>query len=91
MIGAYVTLYQGVTLGAWAFPRDEHGSLIRNQKRHPTIEDNVSIYSSATVLGGDTVIGRNSRIGAGVSINRSVPPNTVVTNEKPSLRFREAG
>ncbi|MCL4110389.1 UNVERIFIED_CONTAM: hypothetical protein GTU68_025401 [Idotea baltica] len=81
VIGAYVTLYQGVTLGAWTFPRDEHGNLIHN----------VSIYSSATVLGGDTVIGRNSRIGAGVSINRSVPPNTVVTNEKPSLRFREAG
>lgn len=91
VIGAYVTLYQGVTLGAWTFPRDENGNLIRNQKRHPTIEDNVSIYSSATVLGGDTVIGRNSRIGAGVSINRSVPPNTIVTNEKPSLRFREAG
>jgi serine O-acetyltransferase len=90
-IGSNVTLYQGVTLGAWTFPRDEQGNLIRNQKRHPTIEDNVAIYSSATVLGGDTIIGRNSRIGAGVSINRSVPPNTLVTNEKPSLRFREAG
>ena len=90
-IGSHVTLYQGVTLGARTFPRDLAGNLIRNQKRHPTLQDNVVVYSNATVLGGKTTIGTNSRIGANVSINRSVPPNTLVTNEKPSLRFREAG
>ncbi len=48
------------------------------------------IYANATILGGDTIIGRNSIIGASVSLSKSVPPNTVVTIEKPTLRFREA-
>jgi len=89
-IARNVKLYQGVTLGALSFPRDDTGQIVRNQKRHPTIEENVVIYANATVLGGDTIIGANSVIGASVSLNRSVPPNTVVTIEKPSLRFREA-
>jgi serine O-acetyltransferase len=89
-IGSGVTIYQSVTLGAWSFPRDEDGNLIRGQKRHPTIEDNVVIYSNATVLGGTTTVGANSSIGAGVSLSRSVPANTIVTVEKPQLRFREA-
>lgn len=89
-IGSRVTLYQSVTLGAWSFPRDSDGNLIRGQKRHPTIEDNVVIYSNATVLGGTTIIGANSSIGAGVSLSRSVPQNTIVTVERPELRFREA-
>jgi serine O-acetyltransferase len=89
-IGAGVTLYQGVTLGAWSFPRDEDGNLIRGAKRHPTLEDRVTVYSNATILGGTTVIGAGSQIGSSVSLNRSVPPNTVVTIERPSLRFREA-
>lgn len=91
VIGSGVTLYQGVTLGAWSFPRDESGNLIRNQKRHPTLEDNVTVYSNASILGGDTVIGNGSLIGSGVTLSRSVPPNTVVTIEKPSLKFRAAG
>ncbi|APZ91184.1 serine O-acetyltransferase EpsC [Fuerstiella marisgermanici] len=90
-IGAGVTLYQGVTLGAWSFPRDEDGNLIRGEKRHPTLEDNVSVYSNATILGGTTVIGAGSLVGANVVLSRSVMPNTIVTIEKPSLRFREAG
>jgi len=90
VIGTGVTLYQGVTLGAWSFPRDEDGHLIRGAKRHPTLEDNVTIYSNATILGGTTVIGAGSQIGSNVSLNRSVPPNTIVTIERPSLRFREA-
>lgn len=89
-IGTGVTIYQSVTLGAWSFPRDDDGNLIRGEKRHPTIEDNVVIYSNATVLGGTTTIGRNSSIGAGVSLSRSVPANTIVTVERPQLRFREA-
>ncbi|MFN9720185.1 MAG: serine acetyltransferase [Planctomycetota bacterium] len=89
-IGRGVTLYQGVTLGAWSFPRDEDGNLIRGAKRHPTLEDHVTVYSNATILGGTTVIGARSQIGSTVTLSRSVPPNTIVTIEKPSLRFREA-
>jgi serine O-acetyltransferase len=89
-IGVGVTLYQGVTLGAWSFPRDEDGNLIRGARRHPTLEDRVTVYSNATILGGTTVIGAGSQIGSSVSLNRSVPPNTIVTIERPSLRFREA-
>jgi serine O-acetyltransferase len=89
-IAPHVKIYQGVTLGALSFPKDPAGNLIRNQKRHPTIEENTVIYSNASILGGTTVVGANSVIGAGVTLTRSVPPNTVVTIEKPSLRFREA-
>ena len=91
VIGSGVTLYQGVTLGAWSFPRDDDGNLIRGTKRHPTLEDNVTVYSNATILGGTTVVGAGSQIGSSVSLNRSVPPNTIVTIERPSLRFREVG
>jgi len=89
-IAANVKIYQGVTLGALSFPKDTEGNLVRGAKRHPTIEEGVVIYSNATVLGGETVVGRNSVIGAGVSLTRSIGPNTIVTVEKPSLRFREA-
>ena len=87
---AHVKLYQGVTLGALSFPKDDSGQLVRGQKRHPTIEEGVVIYANATVLGGETVIGARSVIGASVSLIQSVPPNTVVTIEKPQLKFREA-
>lgn len=91
-IAAHVTLYQGVTLGAASFPRDDTGEIIRGRKRHPTIEEGVVIYSNASILGGDTVIGANSMIGAGVTIfGKRIPPNTMVTVEKPNLRYREAG
>ncbi|QDU37775.1 Serine acetyltransferase [Maioricimonas rarisocia] len=89
-IAANVKIYQGVTLGALSFAKDGEGRLVRGTKRHPTIEDGVVIYANATILGGDTVIGANSVIGASVSLTKSVPPSTVVTIEKPSLRFREA-
>ncbi|MEX0717476.1 MAG: serine acetyltransferase [Planctomycetaceae bacterium] len=89
-IAARVKLYQGVTLGAISFEKDAQGNIIRGRKRHPTIHEGVVIYANATVLGGKTVVGRNSVIGAGVALNRSVPPNTIVTLEKPQLRFREA-
>jgi serine O-acetyltransferase len=89
-IGSGVTLYQGVTLGAWSFPRDEDGNLIRGTKRHPTLEDRVTVYSNATILGGTTIIGAGSQVGSSVTLSRSIPPNTIVTIEKPSLRFREA-
>ncbi len=90
-IGRGVTLYQGVTLGAWSFPRDDDGNLIRGAKRHPTLEDDVTVYSNATILGGTTVVGAGSQIGSSVTLSRSVGPRTIVTIEKPSLRIREAG
>jgi serine O-acetyltransferase len=89
-IADHVRLYQGVTLGALSFDQDADGNLVRGTKRHPTIERKVVIYANATVLGGHTVVGAHSVLGAGVSVTRSVPANTVVTIEKPSLRFREA-
>ena len=88
-IASRVKLYQGVTLGALSFHKDEQGNIIRGRKRHPTIEEDVVIYANATILGGDTVVGAGSIIGASVSLNKSVPANTIVTIEKPSLRFRE--
>jgi serine O-acetyltransferase len=89
-IASGVKLYQGVTLGALSFAKDEQGNLVRTSKRHPTIEENVVIYANATVLGGTTTIGRNSVIGASASVYESVPPNTVVTLEKPTLKMRQA-
>jgi serine O-acetyltransferase len=79
IIGNDVKLYQGVTLGALSLPRDAQGELIRNRKRHPTIEDHVTIYSGTTILGGDTVIGKGSVIGGNVWLTESVPPGTKVT------------
>ena len=89
-IGSHVTLYQGVTLGAWSFSRDEDGHLIRGTKRHPSLEDRVTVYSNASILGGTTIVGAGSLVGSSVTLSRSVPPNTIVTIEKPSLKFREA-
>lgn len=90
-IGSGVTLYQGVTLGAWSFPRDEDGNLIRGQKRHPTLQDDVVVYSNASILGGTTVVGAGSQIGSGVTLSRTIPARTIVTIEAPTLKFREAG
>ncbi len=87
-IGEHVKLYQGVTLGALSFPRDNEGKIIRDRKRHPTLEDHVIVYANATILGGETVIGRNSVIGSSVWITQSVEPNTVVVLEKPRLSIR---
>jgi serine O-acetyltransferase len=89
-IADHVKLYQGVTLGALSFQTDGQGNLVRGTKRHPTIQRRVVIYANATVLGGATIVGAGAVIGAGVSITKSVPANTIVTVEKPSLRFREA-
>jgi serine O-acetyltransferase len=79
VIGDDVKLYQGVTLGALSMPRDAAGELIREAKRHPTLENNVTIYAGATILGGNTVIGENSTIGSNTWITSSVPANTRVS------------
>ena len=87
-IGEHVKIYQGVTLGAVSFPTDSDGQLVRGQKRHPTIEDNVVVYANATILGGRTVIGHDAVIGSNVWLTRSVDPNTTVVLEKPKLKMR---
>lgn len=79
-IGDRVRLYQGVTIGA-ASLRD--ASALRGRKRHPTIEDDVTIYAGATILGGETVIGRGSVIGGSVFLTESVPPDSRVMAEAP--------
>src|SRR5215813_6637650 len=80
-IGNRVKLYQGVTLGALSFAKDEEGRMVRGKKRHPTIEDDVVIYAGATILGGSTVIGKGAVIGSNVWLTRSVPPNSQIKNE----------
>jgi serine O-acetyltransferase len=87
-IGNHVKIYQGVTLGALSFATDNDGKLVRGHKRHPTIEDGVVIYASATILGGKTVIGHNSVIGSSVWLTHSVAPHATVVMEKPKLRIR---
>ena len=87
-IGEHVKIYQGVTLGALSFATDGKGELVRNMKRHPTIEDRVVLYANATVLGGKTAIGHDSVIGSSVWLTRSVRPHTTVILEKPKLRMR---
>jgi serine O-acetyltransferase len=83
VIGKNVKLYQGVTLGAKSFETDERGTLL-STKRHPDIEDNVIIYSGATILGGNTTVGHDSIIGGNVWLVESVPPYSKVYNNTPS-------
>ena len=83
-IGEDVKIYQGVTLGALSFPRDEsRRTSSATSKRHPTIEDDVVIYANATILGGKTVIGHHSVVGSSAWITRSIAPYTTVTIERP--------
>ncbi len=86
VIGDYVKIYQGATLGALSFPKDERGRIIKGGKRHPTIEDNVTIYAEATIL-GDVVIGKGAVIGGNVWIKESVPPGVTVTSPNPDLVY----
>ncbi|MDQ3000574.1 MAG: serine acetyltransferase [Fibrobacterota bacterium] len=88
VIGRGVKLYQGVTLGALSFPKDQDGNPIKGIKRHPNIEDNVTIYAGATVLGGETTIGKGSVIGGNCWITSSVPPDTVVMSEKAQRKHK---
>jgi serine O-acetyltransferase len=94
IIGNKVTLYHGVTLGAFnPLRRDEDGQLRRGQenKRHPTIEDHVTVYPNATILGGNTHIGHHSVIGGNVWLTRSVAPYSRVTVKDPELFILNAG
>lgn len=88
-IGTNVRIYQGVTLGALSLPKNA-GEQFRGKKRHPTIEDDVIVYSGATILGGETVIGARSVIGGNVWLTESVPPDTMVLMEQPRLIYKSA-
>ena len=87
-IGDNARIYQGVTLGAFS-PR--RGQTIRGTKRHPTLEDDVTIYAGATILGGDTVIGRSSVISGNAYVTESVPPGSRVVPEPPRQEVRRRG
>jgi len=91
VIGDNVKLYQGVTLGALSIQKDAHGRVIRSTKRHPTVENGVTIYANATVLGGQTIVGAGSVIGGSVFITKSVPPGARVGVKAPELRVIEGG
>ena len=77
IIGNNVKIYQGVTLGALSVKKE-----LMNKKRHPTIEDDVTIYAGATILGGETVIGRGCTIGGNTWVTHSIPAGTVLTQER---------
>ena len=82
-IGDHVKMYHGVTLGAKSTSAVEQ---LRGKKRHPTIEDRVTIYPGATILSGETVIGAGSTIGGNVFLMESVPPNSIVIYDAPKMR-----
>lgn len=85
IIGSRVKLYHGVTLGARSFTKDESGNIVKGIKRHPNVEDDVTIYPNSTILGGDTVLGARSTIGANVFLMQSVAPDTLVLRgEQPN-------
>ncbi|MDA0576871.1 MAG: serine acetyltransferase [Verrucomicrobia bacterium] len=83
VLGRRVKLYQGVTLGALSFRKDEEGRLVKGIKRHPNVEHDVVIYAGATILGGETTIGAHSVIGGNVWLTHSVPPHSKVYNQQP--------
>lgn len=87
-IGKHVKLYHGVTLGARSFEFDKDGKIVKGRKRHPQVEDNVTIYPNATILGGKTVIGSGSTIGANVFIMESVSSNTLIAKDSKSDGYR---
>ena len=85
VIGDYVKIYQGVTLGALS---TRGGQKLRSKKRHPTIEDNVTVYSGASILGGETRVGEGAVIGSNAFITSSVPDQTRVSIKNPELLFK---
>ena len=87
IIGNNVKIYQGTTLGAMSFPKDERGRIIKGQKRHPTIEDDVTIYAEATIL-GDITVGKGATIGGNVWVKQPVPAGYTVITANPDLVCR---
>ena len=89
VIGKHVKIYQGVTLGAKSFPKDDKGRVVKGIKRHPNIDDHVTIYAGATIL-GDVTIGAGSIIGGNVWLLESIPPMTVVYQEGGQTHMKSA-
>jgi len=87
IIGAHCKVYQGVTLGARSFERDERGNLKRGVKRHPTLGDHVTVYAGATILGGDTVVGDHCVVAGGVFLSKSVPAGHIACGPRPDIRL----
>ena len=87
VIGDHGKVYQGVTLGARSFEKDEQGQLKRGTKRHPTLGNHVTVYAGATILGGDTVIGDHCVIAGGVFLSKSVPAGHIVAGPRPEIRL----
>ena len=83
ILGNHVKMYQGVGLVAKSLAA---GQQLRGQKRHPTLEDRVTIYAGATIMGGDTVVGEGSTIGANVFLTTSVPPHSLVVQEEANVK-----
>jgi len=84
VIGSHVKLYQGVSLIARSL---SGGQALRGKKRHPTLEDGVTIYAGATIMGGDTVVGAGSTVAASVFLTHSVPPRSLVFYEERQLQM----
>ncbi|MBC3797511.1 serine O-acetyltransferase [Acetobacterium tundrae] len=84
IIGEHVKIYQGVTLGALS---TRGGQKLRGVRRHPCLEDEVTVYSGASILGGDTIVGKGAVIGSNVFITKSVPEGTKVSIKTPELHF----
>jgi len=87
VIGKNVTIYHGVTLGAFS-PYDRENNRFQGKKRHPNVEDDVIIYAGAVILGGDTVIGKGSVIGGNALITKSVKPNSKVYKKNEMTVFK---
>ncbi len=85
-IGSRVKLYHAVTLGARSFQRDNSGRIRKGGKRHPRVEDDVTIYPNSTVLGGETVVGEGTTIGGNVFLTNSVPAHSLVFYEEKQVR-----
>ena len=87
VIGDWVKLYHGVTLGAKSFQKDDSGKILKGTQRHPRVGDRVTIYPNSTVLGGDTVIGSGTTIGGNVFLLQSVPSDSLVYYEETQVKI----
>ena len=89
VLGDNVKLYQGVTLGALSFPKDSSGNIIKGAKRHPSLENDVTVYAGATIL-GDIIIGAGSIVGGNVWMTESCAPGSKIVIQPPKLSIRNS-